>query len=111
VYVEIGYQLSPRHWLKPDVSITYPDQPVDDYPQGAPQLAIEIVSASNTAEEIEAKVDDYHTYGAREVWVIYPERRHLWVYSAEISAQRHSGVFLSQLLNGEPIDLEQILAV
>jgi Uma2 family endonuclease len=110
VYVEIGYQLGPRHWLKPDVSITFPNQPVDEYLQGAPQLAVEIVSAGNTAEEIEAKIEDYHTYGAKEVWVLYPESRHLWVYAAEISAQRHSGVFLSQLLNGEPIDLDQILA-
>jgi hypothetical protein len=22
VYIEIGYQLSPRHWLQPDVSVT-----------------------------------------------------------------------------------------
>jgi Uma2 family endonuclease len=107
---EVGYQLGPRHWLKPDVSITYPDQPVDEYLQGAPALAVEIVSAGNTAEEIEAKTEDYHTYGAKEVWVLYPERRHLWVYAAEISAQRHSGVFLSELLRGQPIDLGQILA-
>ena len=42
--------------------------------------------------------------------MLYPESRHLWVYAAEISAQRHSGVFLSHLLNGEPIDLDQIFA-
>ena len=73
-------------------------------------LAVEIVSSSNTAPQIEAKIEDYHTYGAKEVWVLYPDSRHLWVYAAEISAQRHSGVFLSQLLNGEAIDLDQILA-
>jgi len=109
VYIEMGYQLGPRHWLQPDVSITHTDQNGEDYFNGAPLLAIEIVSSSNT-EEIEAKIEDYHTFGAQEVWVLYPESRHLWVYAAEISAQRHSGVFLSQLLNGESIDLHQIFA-
>jgi Uma2 family endonuclease len=30
VFHEVGYQLGPRHWLMPNVSITYPDQPVDE---------------------------------------------------------------------------------
>jgi len=75
---------------------------------GAPQLAVEIVSAGNSAEEIEAKIEDYHAFGAAEVWVLYPESRHVWDYAAEISAQRHSGSFQSQLLNGEVIDLDRI---
>jgi Uma2 family endonuclease len=110
VYHEVGYQMGLGHWLKPDVSITHRDQAVAEYLLGAPQLAVEIVSASNTADEIEAKIEDYHLYGAKEVWVLYPERRHLWVYAAEISAQRHSGSFVSQLLNGEVLDLDAIFA-
>jgi Uma2 family endonuclease len=110
VYIEIGYQLGPKHWLQPDVSLTRPDQPVDEYLQGAPILAVEIVSPGNTAEQIEFKIEDYFAFGAAEVWVLYPESRHLWVYAAEISAQRHSGVFESQLFNGERIDLDQIFA-
>ena len=110
VFIEMGYQVGPRHWFQPDLSLTHPDQSGDDYFEGSPRLAVEIVSPSNTADQIEAKIEDYHTYGAREVWVLYPERRHLWVYAAEISAQRHNGVFVSHLLNGETIDLGQIFA-
>lgn len=111
VYIEIGYKIGPRHWFQPDISLTHLHQSGDDYFEGSPQLAVEIVSVSNTAKEIELKIEDYHTYGAKEVWVLYPESRHLWVYAAKISAQRHSGVFLSQFLDGEPIDLDQILAI
>jgi len=110
VFHEIVYQIGPRNWLKPDVSITHPNQPVDEYLQGAPQLAVEIVSPSNTAEEIEAKIDAYLTHGAAEVWVLYPDSRHLWVYAPGISAQCHKGPFLAVVLNGEPIDLDQLLA-
>src|SRR5689334_10725946 len=42
VYMEIGYQLSPRQWLQPNVSLTHPGQPVNEYLQGAPLLAVEI---------------------------------------------------------------------
>ncbi len=110
VYIEIGYQLSPRHWLQPDVSITHPGQRVDEYLQGAPLLAVEIVSQGNTAEQIELKIEAYFAFGAAEVWVLYPESRHLWVYAAEISAQRYSGISISHLFNGERIDLDEIFA-
>lgn len=110
LYMEVGYQLSPRHWLQPDVSLTHPDQLEDEYFQGAPLLAVEIVSRGNTAEQIELKIEDYFAFGAAEVWVLYPESRHLWVYAAEISAQRHSGTFISHLFNGERIDLDEIFA-
>src|SRR5207302_8501928 len=76
-YIEIGYQLSPRHWLQPDVSITHPGQRVAEYLQGAPLLAVEIVSPGNTAEQIELKIEDYFAFGAAEVWVRYPASRHL----------------------------------
>jgi hypothetical protein len=56
------------------------------------------------------KIEDYFAFGATQVWVLYPEARHLWVYAAEISAQRYSGTFISHLLNGERIDLDEIFA-
>ncbi len=110
VFHEIGYQIAPSHWLKPDVTVTHPGQQVDEYLQGAPLLAVEIVSPSNTAAEIETKIDAYLTHGAAEVWVLYPDSRHLWVYAPGISAQCHKGPFPAQVLNGEAIDLDQILA-
>ncbi len=38
-----------------------------------PDLAVEIVSPSNSANAIAAKVDEYFRAGVRQVWVIYPE--------------------------------------
>jgi Uma2 family endonuclease len=68
-----GYRLK-RGWLIPDVSVTWPDQPVSRWLQGAPMIAIEIVSPGNTAEEIHRKTEAYLEEGAAEVWVVYPKR-------------------------------------
>src|ERR1700736_4423076 len=42
VCMEQTYRLRPGRWLIPDVSVTWPDQRIeDDCPQGAPMLAVE----------------------------------------------------------------------
>jgi len=41
----------------------------------APDLAVEVVSPGDTAEEIETKVQEWFDGGAREVWVAYPRTR------------------------------------
>ena len=46
----------------------------------APDLAVEIVTRGDTAEEIEAKVADWLDAGTRLVWVIDPERSRGEVY-------------------------------
>jgi Uma2 family endonuclease len=49
---------------------------------GAPLLAIEVVSPSNTAKDMQLKVKQYLEGGALEVWLVYPDTRTLYVYSA-----------------------------
>ena len=72
VHIEMGYKLG-RHWVQPDVSITHAGQPAGKYLEGAPAIAIEVVSPSNTAETLELKTKLYFEYGAREVWRFYPK--------------------------------------
>ena len=42
---------------------------------GAPDIAVEVVSPSNTAAEIERKVGEYLAAGSQRVWVVYPATR------------------------------------
>jgi Uma2 family endonuclease len=73
VYLEAGYQMTPDTWLVPDISVTWPDQTVEnDYLHGSPMIAIEIVSRGNTADEIDRKTAAYLNHGAAEVWIVYP---------------------------------------
>jgi Uma2 family endonuclease len=52
---------------------------------GAPDLAIEIVSPSNSSAEVRSKVADYLAAGARCVWVVDIEARSVTTYEALLS--------------------------
>ena len=43
----------------------------------APNLAVEVVSKSNTPEEMRRKLNEYFVAGVEEVWYLYPELREL----------------------------------
>lgn len=48
--------------------------------RGAPDLAVEVVSPSNRAGDIQQKVGEYLSAGATLVWVIYPATRTVAVH-------------------------------
>jgi Uma2 family endonuclease len=52
----------------------------DSFFPTAPDLAVEVVSPSNTSEEISTKVEDYLNSGSRLVWIVYPKRKLVVVY-------------------------------
>lgn len=49
---------------------------------GAPDLAVEVLSPSNTPAALHAKVADYLAAGTRRVWVVDPEARTVTVYAS-----------------------------
>jgi Uma2 family endonuclease len=62
-----------------------------------PDLAIEIISESNTAAEIKRELDEYFKSGVRLAWVIDPRKRTARVYT---SARRSRLVREHQSLDG-----------
>jgi len=48
----------------------------------APDLAVEIVSPTNLAEEIDRKITHYFQAEVRLVWVFYPESGRIYVYQS-----------------------------
>lgn len=57
-------------------------QATDGYFQGAPDLAIEILSPGNSSEEIDLKITEYFEAGVQEVWTVSVKRRGVTVYRA-----------------------------
>jgi Uma2 family endonuclease len=51
-----------------------------------PDLAVEVVSPSDLAEEVEGKRIDYLRAGTRLVWIIFPEARTIHVFRGDGSA-------------------------
>jgi Uma2 family endonuclease len=111
VFFEMGYLLStePASWLQPDVSLTHPNQEGERYCLGAPLIVFEIVSDSDSALHMDEKVSEYLTHGAREVWLIYPKKRHAWVYAPNGAARQETRSVHSELLPGLDIPLGKIL--
>jgi Uma2 family endonuclease len=48
--------------------------------EGAPDLAVEVISPGNDAAEMLAKVRDYLEHGSEEVWLLYPKLKELHRY-------------------------------
>lgn len=71
VFVEAGYLIG-ANWVIPDVSITHARQTENKYLEGAPALAVEVISKANTAEMMQRKIKLYMQNGAREAWLFYP---------------------------------------
>jgi Uma2 family endonuclease len=59
------------------------------YFEGAPDLAVEIVSPGDTASEVEEKVREWLRDGAGAVWVIYPSGPGLVDHRPDGRARRH----------------------
>lgn len=87
VYLEAGYKLSevPPTWIQPDASFLKMERAretaADGYFAGAPELAVEIVSPSETAKSLLRKVELLLGAGSLAVWVVYPEFRSVVVHS------------------------------
>lgn len=52
----------------------------DSFFPTSPDLAVEVISPSNTSEEISTKTADYLSSGSRLVWIVYPKRKMVIVY-------------------------------
>ncbi len=81
-----GYVLSrnPDTVREPDVSFLtterLKDQDLDAFLEGAPDLAVEVLSPSNTAAEMHSKMEEYFDAGCPVMWVVDPLRRSVVIY-------------------------------
>jgi Uma2 family endonuclease len=88
VEIEVGFRPTPEHeYWKADVAFVSSERwlaiPRRGNLQGAPDLAIEVLSPSNTASEILDKEQICLENGAREFWVVDPIRRQVKVSGAD----------------------------
>ena len=86
---ETGFQIAnePDTVRAPDVAFLRAERvgtvPVKGYFQGAPDLAVEVISKGNTPQEMERKLSDYFAAGVRQVWYVYHSpRREVLVYAS-----------------------------
>jgi Uma2 family endonuclease len=86
VLVETGFRLpgSPATVRGPDVAFLarerLPARAPRSFWEGAPDLAVEVISPSDRWTRVQDKAFDYLDAGAREVWVVDPLARRVTVY-------------------------------
>ena len=112
--VEITYQ--PLRCRQPDLLFISQERleqnaPSDEYDPlaPAPELVVEIVSASDTKSALAAKIDDYQAVQVQEVWVVRPETQTVEVLTlATGSSTIFSGgmTAVSAIFNGLSISVE-----
>ena len=107
---EMGYKLAGDGYVQPDVSVTHAGQVEDKYLGGAPAIAIEVVSPSNSAEALDTKTDLYFEFGAREVWLVYQKTKHVIVHvpsGSRVVAENES--LTTDLLPGFRLNVRDML--
>lgn len=87
VLEEMDFRLAPDTVRNPDVAFVTADHlkkidldrsPID----GAPALAVEVISPSNTAQDTVKKIQQYLRAGCKAVWIVYPTLRLVEIHSA-----------------------------
>ncbi|MBI4339643.1 MAG: Uma2 family endonuclease [Chloroflexi bacterium] len=83
---ECGFILEPGTVRAPDVAFVKQERiPQEGLPkaffEGPPDLAVEVVSPSDTAADMEMRVHSYLESGASQVWVVYPESQRVHVFA------------------------------
>ena len=89
---EVLFRLAPDGPVRrPDVAYVaydrwpYPSGLTNDPPafDVVPNIAVEVISPTNSGDEIIDKIRDYFFAGVQLVWVIYPRQRYVYVYTAD----------------------------
>jgi len=84
IYSETAFSLSESRVCTPDVAFLSNEAAAKGDPEhiyrGAPDLAIEVVSESESAQELREKIQNYLDAGSKAVWAFYPKLRVIAVY-------------------------------
>ena len=120
--IEVGYRVrsGPDTVRGPDVSLVLSERQEADeqdsgFIAGAPDIAVEVVSPSNTAAEMERKAGEYLAAGSRRVWVVCPDTptasRRVIIHRPDGAAATYTGddvITDEELLPGFSLPLSEI---
>jgi Uma2 family endonuclease len=86
VLEEMDFRLSSNTVRNPDVAFVTSEHvkrlDVDRSPaDGAPALVVEVISPTNSAQDMAKKTQQYLTAGCRLVWTVYPSLRMVEIHS------------------------------
>lgn len=118
VYAESGFKLEsdPDTVLGPDVAFVRRERIgiSKKYGEGAPDLAVEVISPTDRPKRIKWKTEQWLQHGARSVWNVNPQTSTVSVYRDNGEVRHFSGSDIltdNDLLPGFQISLTEIFSV
>ena len=112
-------RLRPRLVRIPDVTFISWDQipsgefPTAPIPSLFPDLAVEVLSESNTTAEIDRKLSEYFAAGCRLAWIVDPKTNTADVYTSPADCQHlraNQSLDGSDVLPGFKLPLKELFA-
>jgi Uma2 family endonuclease len=117
VHTEWPFRATPEHEFRyADVALVkrlrFERDNLDDNLHGAPELVVEVVSPSNTEEELDEKEALCLANGCREFWVVYPKGRYVRVATGDTTRRYREGDQIPLLLfPGQTIAVSEIFSI
>ncbi|MCY7376825.1 MAG: Uma2 family endonuclease [Pyrinomonadaceae bacterium] len=102
---ETGFRLTPNTVRGADLAFIRKEKleifgiPINFFPT-APDLAVEVISPSNTYDEIQDKIEKYFASGTKLIWIVDPKRRKIFVHRPDDTV---SLLNESDMLDGEDV--------
>ncbi|MDZ4800777.1 MAG: Uma2 family endonuclease [Bryobacteraceae bacterium] len=91
---EFGVRIGKDSYIIPDVAVVdrirWEATPDDGYFEGAPELAVEVLSPTNSARGIATKIALYFEHGAQECWIVDPTHHRVTVHSIDQGTRVYS---------------------
>jgi Uma2 family endonuclease len=103
--------------LRPDLAILLGEKftglNLDKLPvTTAPDIVIEIVSPSESLFRVNRRIDSFLRFGVREVWVVDPQNRQIYLHTEkDVIRLRSGGTVSSPLLPGWSIPVDQVFEI
>jgi Uma2 family endonuclease len=87
-----GFRMANGRIRSPDVSVVARTRLPAEFPkgffEGAPDLAVEIVSPFEDMPDLLSKVGEYFASGAKQVWLLFPETQQAVIYHSPFDVVR-----------------------
>ena len=100
-----GFRMAQGNIRSPDVSVMRTERlpngkAPEGFVDGAPDLAVEVVSPSEQMSDLLKKMAEYFESGAQEVWLLFPERKQVHRYRADLTVEVLNE---NDILHGAPL--------
>src|ERR1051325_5734818 len=96
VIQEQRLRLGPSRYRVPDVCVVWGPEPDEQVLTQPPFLCIEILSPEDRMGRMQERIADSLAFGVHYVWVIDPQTRRAWIYTADSIHEVRDGILRTQ---------------